>query len=264
MRNTEGKRAVAEKYYNINSDGFSVRCKLYTDGKLPIRALIIAFHGFGGHKENRAAARFADRAISRHPGTAVLCFDLPCHGEDGQKKLSLQACDAYYDLILRDSREKYPEAVFYALAVSFGAWLCLREFLINGNPFKRVILRCPSLRMAEAVKTRILTPEDLEKLGKGKDTLAGFDRKVKINQTFLDDLQVADIYYNNFMDYADDILVQHGTKDEVIPIDEVREFCDRNVIELDEIQNADHRFTDPGLMDRAIANALRFLFEAGT
>ncbi|MCR5136843.1 MAG: alpha/beta fold hydrolase [Oscillospiraceae bacterium] len=251
------------KYYSINDGVFSVRCKLCYNDLHAVDAVVIAFHGFGGHKDNRAAERFADRALSRYPHTALLSFDLPCHGEDGQKKLSLAACDRYITLVLNDVREKYPEAELYAYATSFGAWLCLKYLQDHGNPFRKIVLRCPSLRMLEAMQVRILSSADLEKLGKNREVLAGFDRKVKISSEFMRELETAEVSEADFLPFADDLLILHGTKDEIIPIAYSRDFADRNVIELIEVKNADHRFSDPQIMNQAIADSLKFLFESG-
>ncbi len=249
-----------EKYYNINADGFSVRCKLYTNGRGAVHSLVIAFHGFGGHKDNRAVLHFAERTLIKYPVSAVLSFDLPCHGEDGQKKLSLKSCDSYIRLVLLDSRDRFPDATFFAYSTSFGAWLCLNYFLEHGNPFEKTVLRCPCVKMYRAMTEVILSPLDMERLNRGRDVLAGFDRKVKISRDFLDELQRRELSDADFIPFADSILILHGSKDEIIPAREVSEFADRNIIELHEIPNADHRFTDPQIMNQAIADSIRFLF----
>ena len=86
----------------------------------------------------------------------------------------------------------------------------------------------------------------------------GFDRKIKISKQFLEDLEASDITQNDYMDFADDILILHGTKDEVISFDDSAEFADQNVIEFVPVQNADHRFTDPKTMDYAIHTIIEF------
>lgn len=238
-----------------------MRCKLFSNDPRTADAMILAFHGFGGHKDGKAIERFADRALSRFPHAAVLSFDLPCHGEDGQKKLTMSACDSYIGLVLKDIEEKYPDAPVYAYATSFGGWLCLKYIYEHGNPFRKIVLRCPALRMYWALYEKILTPLDLEKLEKGKEVLAGFDRKVKITRDFVQELQDFELSEKDFMPYADDILILHGTKDEIIPIEDSRAFADANVIELIEVKNADHRFTDPQILNQAIADSLKYMFD---
>ena len=88
--------------------------------------------------------------------------------------------------------------------------------------------------------------------------LAGFDRKVKIGSQFLEDLKASAISDIDFIDHVDELLILHGTKDEVIPFDDSASFADKNVIEFIPVPNADHRFTDPKTMDLAIHEIIEF------
>ena len=50
---------MKETYFSINEDGLSIRCKLYGTGAREYSRVVIFGHGFGGHKDNRAAEKFA-------------------------------------------------------------------------------------------------------------------------------------------------------------------------------------------------------------
>ena len=67
-----------EKYFNINDAGASIRCKLYAADHKDIQKLILFGHGFGGHKDNRAAERFAKHVLDKNRGVAVMTFN--CNG----------------------------------------------------------------------------------------------------------------------------------------------------------------------------------------
>ena len=71
-------------------------------------------------------------------------------------------------------------------------------------------------------------------------------------------LREAELQQRSFLDYADDLLILHGVKDELIPIAVVRAFAEDNVIEFEAVEGADHRFQNPACMDRAIASILAF------
>ena len=45
-----------EKLFDINNSGFSVRCKLYCSSVSAVTKAVIFGHGFGGNKDNKAAA----------------------------------------------------------------------------------------------------------------------------------------------------------------------------------------------------------------
>lgn len=249
-----------EKYFDINEQKLSVRCKIYCKDLRNIKKVVVFGHGFGGHKDNKAAARFAEQTIAKYKDAAVLTFDLPCHGQDARNRLSLTDCDTYISIVLDYIRKQYTDEI-YCYATSFGGYLMLKYISEHGNPFKKVALRCPALCIHESLMNRIMVKEDHLQLAKGKDALVGFDRKVKLNQAFLDELRDNDVREREFIDYADDILLIHGTKDEIIPYEGTVEFAEANVIELVTVQNADHRFSNKPHLDQAHADILKFFFK---
>ena len=245
-------------YFEINQDGYNIRCKLYSTDVHTIRKIIVFFHGFGGHKDNRAAEKFAERILTKYKCTAVVCFDWPAHGDDVRKKLQLSDCDAYLTLLLQFLQKKYYPEAFYAYGTSFGGYLLLKYISEHGNPFVKIALRCPAIDMYKALTERIMNPEILEILNKGKDASVGFDRKIHINRQLLEEVHAADIRKLDFIPFADDLLILHGTKDEIIPFEDSLAFCENNVIEFVPVQNADHRFTDPKTMEQATKHILEF------
>ena len=247
-----------ERYFEINETGFNIRCKLYARDQRDIGCLVIFCHGFGGHKDNAAAARFADRLLSRHKRAALLTFDLPCHGSDVRKKLSLAACLDYLDRVVRYAGEVFHPEGLYACATSFGGYLTLKYIADRGNPFRLIALRCPAVDMYDVLTRSIMESSDLDKLRRGKDIPVGFDRKVPVSPLFLEELRQGDIRKADYQDYAEDILVLQGTADEIVPFDSVRSFCDDQLIEFVPIEGADHRFRDPRKMDAAIKAILDF------
>ena len=247
-----------EKYFDINESGFSVRCKLYCSNVHDIRRAVIFGHGFGGHKDNKAAEKFAGKLISKHKDMCVVTFNWPCHGDDARKNLLLSECDTYLTLVIEYVKRVFGAKEIYAYATSFGGFLFLKYIAEHGNPFKKIALRCPAITLYDSMIHRIMSQDDLDKILKGKPALVGFDRKIKISKPFLDDLAAADIRKYDYTDYADDILILHGNKDEIIPFDVSAEFADENVIEFIPVQNGDHRFTDPKIMDLTIHNIIEF------
>ena len=247
-----------EKLFDINESGYSVRCKLYCSSVDAVKRVVIFGHGFGGHKDNRAAEKFAAKIISKYKDLGVITFNWPCHGDDARKNLLLSECDMYLTYVIEYAKKRFQTEDIYAYATSFGGYLFLKYIAEHGNPFRKIALRCPAIKMYQSITNRIMTKDDRDKILKGKPVLVGFDRKIKISKQFLEDLEASDITQNDYMDFADDILILHGTKDEVISFDDSAEFADQNVIEFVPVQNADHRFTDPKTMDYAIHTIIEF------
>ena len=247
------------KYFDVNEAGHSIRCKLYCNEPRGIQKVILFGHGFGGHKDTKAAERFAEAVLSKYKGVAVMTFNWPCHGDDVKKKLVLADCDTYLSLLIAYIKKQYGTEALYAYATSFGGYLFLKYISEHGNPFRKMVLRCPAVNMYQSLTERIITPQEAEKLEKGKDVLVGFDRKIAVNRQFLTDLQAADITRRDYLDYAEDILILHGTKDEIVPLETVRGFADNSLSEFEAVEKADHRFQDPAIMGAAIKRMLAFL-----
>lgn len=246
------------RYFEINEDGHNIRCKLYAQDVRTIARVVIFCHGFGGHKDNGAAERFAERMVSKYKGTAMVTFNWPCHGDDVKKKLCLADCDAYLSLVLAYVRQKFQTEELYSYATSFGGYLTLKYIHEHGNPFRKIALRCPAVNMYDAFTHSIMREGDLEKLSRGKDVPIGFDRKIPVSLSFLKELEETDIRGWDYLDYAEDILMIHGTADEIIPFDTASAFSENTLIELVSVAGADHRFRDPKKMDQAIKLILDF------
>ena len=249
-----------ERYFEINENGHNIRCKIYCTDPRAVRKIVVFGHGFGGHKDNGAAKTFAERMLSKYKNSALVTFNWPCHGDDVKKKLYLEDCGVYLDMVIRYLKQKYDTEELYAYATSFGGYLTLKYLSEKGNPFRKVALRCPAVNMYDVLTRAIVAADELEKLQKGKEVPVGFDRKVLISPQFLSDLQEKDIRNYDYLDDAEDILILHGTEDEIVPFESARDFCEKQLIEFVPIEGADHRFRSQQCMDQAIKQILAYFF----
>ena len=250
-----------EKYFSVNQNGFSIRCKLYCTDIRHINSVVLFCHGFSGNKDNRMAETVAKRIQKRHNDIALLIFDWPCHGDDASNELRLADCSAYLNNVIEYVKTKFHTDKIYVSATSFGGYLTLKYIAENGNPFIRVAFRCPAVNMYDTLTCNILTEEDLSTIRKGKPISVGFDRKVKINNDFLNELKDNDITILDYRSYSNQLMIVHGTKDEIVSYDVVRGFAEKNGIALYTVEGADHRFTNPNKMDEAITSILSHLFQ---
>ena len=246
------------RYFEINESGHNIRCKLYYRDLKDIRRIVLFAHGFGGQKDNGAAEKFAMRLITKYKGCAMVTFDLPGHGNDVKKSFQLEDCMIYMRLVLEYICQKYQTNEIYSYATSFGGYLTLKYMIENGNPFKKIALRCPAVNVYEVMTTTIMSPTDHERLEKGKEIPVGFDRKVMIGKSLVEELKVNDIRKLDFIDYAEDILIIHGTEDEIVSFDTVYDFAENNLIEFIPVEGAEHRFRNERKMEIAIKSILDF------
>ncbi len=253
---------MMKKYFDIHEPGYNIRCKLmYEDNVRNIRKVVLYCHGFTGHKDTLSAERFANYLLSKYKGYGVLVFDWPCHGDDVRKRLCLADCDRYLTIVTGYTADSFAPETISVCATSFGAYLVLKYLLEHGNPFNRITFRSPAVCIYESMIHAIITTEEMELIERGKDVEVGFDRRIGISKAFLEELRENDIMSADFIAYADDIMIVHGTKDEIVPFDAVRSFAEENVIEFLPVLNADHRFIDPTLMNLAVSRMAAFLAE---
>lgn len=246
------------RYFEINDNGNNIRCKLYYQDLHSIRRIVIFGHGFGGHKDNGAAEKFAERLLSKYKGAALVTFNWPCHGDDVKKKLRLADCSAYLEQVCSYAQGQFQSEDIFSYATSFGGYLTLKYIAEHGNPFRKIALRCPAVNMYDVLTKAIMTTEDSEKLQRKKNIPIGFDRKIMIDIPFLEELQNNAIENWSFLDYAEDILILQGTADEIVSFEAVHAFAEKNLIEFIPIDGADHRFRNPQKMEQATKCILDF------
>ncbi|QLD32769.1 alpha/beta hydrolase family protein [Mannheimia varigena] len=247
-----------EKLFDINEQGFSIRCKLFYEKDLHnIENVVLILHGFGSSKDLKSNTKFGERLTSKYKGYAAIAFDFPCHGADARKKLSVAECQTYLQIVIDYAQNTLNAKNIYAYGTSFGGYLALKYIAEHRNPFRKITLRAPAIQIYHSLMNR-MSEEERQKLAKGKEILWGFERKMKISHEFFDELAASDITQNDYLDYAEQILILHGTDDEMVPLSVSQQFADNNVIELIPIEGADHAFSNPKLMDIAIGKIVDF------
>lgn len=254
-------RTMKSQDYIVSRNGYNVSCKLYYEDKKAIRGMVLFGHGFGGHKDNKAAEKFAERALDKLK-LCTVTFNWPCHGDDVRKKLRLGDCDGYLTAVIEDIRARYGDPALYGYATSFGGYLFLKYISDHGSPFRRMALRGPAVDLYRIQTEKIMTPEELLRIEKGKEVMAGFDRKVALDREYLDQIKAVDLLSRDFTPWMDDVLILQGLRDEIVDPDTVRRFADDQLMEFVPIEHADHRFQDPRAMDEAIKAILDFFAQA--
>ncbi len=257
-RNQKGQCIKMFKYFAINGLGFSVHCKLYANDIHDTDRVILFGHGFGGHMDNKAAERFADRVLAKYKHAAVVTFNWPCHGNDALKRLRLRDCDAYLSIVTQYIQNTLSAREIYGFATSFGGYLFLKYISEHGSPFAKLALRCPVIDMYDILVGRIMTGENRESLKKGRDAMVGFDRKIRVDPQFVQEIRSHPMTRTDFTEQSERMLILHGSRDEIVPFQAVKTFSDDNLIEFVSVEGADHRFQNPAHMETATKAILNF------
>ena len=250
-----------EKYFDINTNGHSIRCKLFSRDPRKAGCVVICCHGFAGSKEGSSIKRLADKLADTRRDAALIAFDWPCHGEDRSPKLTLAACDAYLTDVVAWARAFFGTDELYASANSFGGYLLLRYLSEHESPFRKTVLRCPAIPF-HAVIAPLISADAAEKLAKGRAAMIGFDKKIPVTAEFMAEIRENDVTTRDLTAHMDDVLILHGTEDEIVPFGPVQAFADENLIECVPFEKTDHRFQSLTSMGNAIAETLRFFFKS--
>lgn len=241
------------KYFDI-LDRYIIKCKAYLPSSGNVTAVILGVHGFAGDKESSMLSELAKAMEAK--GGALICFDLPAHGESPQCEKDLTVGNCISDLLAAAGwvENTYPTAEKFVFATSFGGYISLLSVhRLNGY---RMVLRAPAVTMPKVLLESVLkvTSEQFKSMGAVE---CGFERRIMLPYSFYEDL----IRYNPYdMTCETSMLVIHGSKDDIVPIEDVIEFCgNRKNIELVVIENADHRFKKSGEIERIVCETTRFI-----
>lgn len=247
-----------DKYFSINENRCSIRCRIQCSSEAAIDRIVLCCHGFAGSKDSGSARKLAEKIVPSCKTTAVVSFDWPCHGDDRSPRLDLPTCDLYLRTVISYLRERFGAVPIFVNAVSFGGYLVLKYISDNGNPFEKIVLRSPAVPMYQVLSGTIMTEDDLAALAKTKPVMIGFDVKVRVTAQFLQELKDVDLFKRSFRSFADDILILHGTEDEIVPYSSVCAFAEQNGLLLLPSEGADHRYMNPEKFCKAVNDAAAF------
>lgn len=241
------------KYFDLKRE-YPIKCKAFIPNDSDVKMFILGVHGFAGDKESSALLELA-KAVTPNGG-AVFCFDFPAHGDSptAESKLTVENCKRDLLAVAKWAENTHPAAEKFVFATSFGGYISL--LAADNLTGYKLVLRAPAVTMPKVLLEAVLnlTANQFKKAGIIE---CGFERKIRLPYSFYEELVCYDLYEKN---YDNSILVIHGNKDDVVPIDDVVRFCDnRKNTSLVVIDNADHRFKNKGEIKRVIYETIGFM-----
>lgn len=241
------------KYFDIERE-YPIKCKAFIPDNGDVKRFILGVHGFAGDKESSALFELA-KAVTPE-GAAVFCFDFPAHGDSpaDESKLTVENCKSDLLTVAKWIEDTYPDAEKIVFATSFGGYISL--LASDSLTGYKMILRAPAVTMPEVLLEAVLnvTANQFRKAGVIE---CGFERKINLPYSFYENLVCYNPYEKN---YDNPVLIIHGNKDDVVPVDDVIRFCNnRKNVSLAIIENADHRFKKAGEIERVVCEATGFM-----
>ena len=234
---------------------YEIKCKLFAPDDRRPDGILLGVHGFAGDKDSSMLKRLAGKAVS--DGYALLCFDLPAHGESPvfEESLTVQNCCSDLSFVADYVRKNHPNAKKAIFATSFGAYLSiLCAPALSDFSF---ILRAPAVSMPQILINTVLKT-DRESFRAAGVIECGFERKLSLPYSFSEELD-GQVPLSS-LSFSQRALIIHGDCDDIVPLPHVLEFAKgRDNVKLCIMEGADHRFKSPGEIDTVIALTREFL-----
>ena len=234
---------------DLKSKEYGISCKLYAPQCDP-ELVVVGVHGFAGDKESSVLQELGKALCAR--GSALICFDFPAHGQSQAADHFLRVDHCKRDLltVAEYVKDRYPRSRYGIFATSFGGYITLlcHEMLIGWD----MVLRAPAVTMAQTFAEKIIHVPVEEFLANGGQC-CGFERKMFVSADFYQDL-----LHHSFTIPRQPLMIIHGTKDDVVDYGAVAKLAEKyENIRLVPVENADHRFKNPGEMEIILQSAMK-------
>ncbi len=215
---------------------------------------VILCHGMESSKESDKLV-FLARTLAKN-GIPALRFDFSYVGESSGKFEDITYSGEVEDLTAAYSlvQNRYPGKTAI-LGSSMGGTVALLFAARQPGVVALVTVAAPL--HPENFPTRILTPEQVQQW---RNQGFAIHNGQRLNVSLLNDLERINVPAAA-KKIACPVLIIHGDADEIVPVAEAYELhaCLNNSKRLSVLEQADHRLSDPVLMERAVGEALEWL-----
>lgn len=228
----------------------------HTDGKLPA---IIILHGFGGNKMGPHFMFVKFSRVLADIGFASIRFDFAGSGEsDGEfvdMTLSGELEDAENILKYVKSLDFVDNDRIGVVGFSMGGAVASMLAGIHGKDIQALCLWSPAGNIAEIVINDFIGQGFTDFISNGNYEYDG----LLIGEKFVDDIKKTDVY-NIASEYEGNILLLHGSDDEVVSLNASLKYLDTygDKAKLTIIDGADHLFGKQSWKQELIEHTVEF------
>jgi len=245
-----------ERISFTNSRGDTLSGVLHHPAQVPANGAVILCHGMESNK-NSDKLVYVGRMLAER-GLLALRFDFAYVGESSGKFEDITYSGEVEDLKAAHALVRNRNAAKVAiLGSSMGGTVAL--LFAAQEPSLAAVATVAAPLHPELFPRRILTPEQTRQWRAQGFTIYNGQR---LNASLLHDLEKLDVP-QAARKITCPVLILHGEADEIVPVQEAHELyaCLTNSKRLSILPGADHRLSDPAVMQRAIAEALDWLTE---
>jgi len=237
-----------------NGRGQTLKGILHHPAAGSLSAAAILCHGMESNKESEKLVALSRRLAEK--GILALRFDFACAGESGGKfeeitySGEVEDLRAAFDLIL-----KYRVGKIAILGSSMGGTVAVLFAAEEPRVAALVTIAAPC--HPERITQKLLMPEQVENWRRSGFVMYHGRR---INVSLLDDLQ--EIHVPEAAGKVScPALVIHGDADDTVPVEEAGELFTelRGLKKIRILKGADHRLSDPALLEAALGESLAWM-----
>ena len=207
--------------------------------KQQVKKILLACHGFDSSK-NGSSIRQVANGFSESD-VPIISFDWAGHG-DNTEELTIKNCIDIFKTIEEEISKEFPNAKVYLYGSSFGAYMILLLYSkgIIDNKYPYSFLKSPAIKMDEILKEKLIE-EDFEDFKKRGYTIKNRNKKMIIPYKFYEELCENKLKLENIKNNIQNIIIFHGTDDDIASIEETKMLMCENV-KLVKISGAPHSF----------------------
>lgn len=236
----------------------NLSARLYLPDTRPDK-IVIGVHGFSGDKESSVLTTLGKELISHN--IALVTFDLPCHGKSiNVGPLRLSDCVNSLEIIFSYVRKSYNNIPISLFATSFGAYLSLIYLSKKHENLDKLILRAPAIDMAKVLGDVILPFNNLSEDDLSTPKSFGYEQTFLIDEEFLNELTQNNL--ENYSPINQFVYIIQGRKDDIVNPTKNESFFIAhypNQHKFIWFDNANHRFKNPGELEKIISDTLSIL-----
>lgn len=227
---------------NIECENIEYNIYNLKKDKNDVKKILLACHGFDSSKDSSTIRKLAEDF--EKTDVPIVSFNWAGHGSNSES-LTIKNCINIFKNIERQIMYEFPNAKIFLYGSSFGAYmilLLLRNNIISKQNIKypHIFLKSPAIKMNEIFKEKLIE-EKIEEYKKRGYTIKNRNKRMIIPYQFYEELNEHKIEDQNFINLNQNIIIFHGTKDEIASINDSKKLeCDN--IKIVEFVGAGHSF----------------------
>ena len=197
------------------------------------KKLLLYIHGLGSNKN--WITRFYNELLDNNYN--VYSIDQVSHGNDDTpfNNFNLTNCISYLKETINYIKENHKDSEIYVLGSSYGGFVILNAYKDIINDVKKIYLMCPAVNFTDIMEEKI---ENLNINYFDNNEYLPLYNDIKIYKDAYIEFKKGNEYVKN--EKYNNISIIQGDIDKTVNVDKIKEFCNKNNLDLKIIKDGKH------------------------